>query len=704
MKRRLTICFSVIFIFLFLVACDKVNLFNSENIFTDDKEVETEPVEIVDPETHIARILELIQSDDTEALLDWIHPSAIDKYGREQIVDRNAKIHAGIGLKDIELLDFKRVNESDNQHSVSYQGKAKYLTDYGPIEKPVTYNFIYHPNESRWQLNWTPSVILPGLHDHGLVQIVPLKASRGDIFDRSGKPLAYKSFINRIGIVPSKLKDSDIPLIEQALELPEGYINEQISQEWVNDDTYVPLKTVVELTEEQKKAIDNYYLIAQQVETRTYPLGAAAAHLVGYVTNPTGEDLENEEYQGMTAEDFIGRSGLEAIYDKELRGESGYKVIVTGDYEQVLLEKEVVHGKNLYLTIDSDLQKTIYDRYQDVDATFTALDPQNGDLLALVSTPSFDPQDFVLGISQEKYDALVNNPMNPLFNKFASALTPGSTEKILTAIGGFNAGTLTEKTAYNIVGKGWTYDPSWGNHQVIRFTVVDGNVDFTNGIANSDNIYFARVALDMGIDVFNDQMANLQFGQSIAADYPFGVSQLTNNGPISDTILLADAGYGQGELLIPPAHLASIYGAIANKGVWYRPRLLLTTEETAITQHIADDAAISSIEKAMRKVVTNTNPTLNFSGTSLVGKSGTAEVGFDEATNQVRQNSWFVSYDQNQRNLVLSVTIFDTHLKTFQEAVNATEDIFRTINQGGSYAPPQAVEAERAITIEEVEE
>lgn len=694
MKRRISLLFLIAFAAFFMISCRSFNLFDSDNIFKEKDEDKTESTDIVDSGAHIDRILDLISNDDTESLLEWIHPAALDKYGREQIVDRNNLIHTSIGLQKIELKDFQPIEENDSDSNISYQGKAIYTTDYGTIEKNVTYNFIFHPKDQRWQLNWTPSVILPGLHDQGFVQIVPQKALRGDIFDRAGNPLAYKSFVNRIGVVPGGLKDEDIPGIEAAFELPEGYIQERLAQDWVREDTFVPLKTIAVLTDEQKQAIEQYYLTVQQTETRAYPLGAAAAHLIGYVAHPTEEDLTDKKYEGLTGEDFIGKSGLESIYDDQLRGKNGFKVIVTGEYEQVLLEKEAINGRNLYLTIDSDLQKMIYDHYQNTNATFTALDPKSGDLLALVSTPSYDPQEFVLGISQENYDALLNNQMKPLFNKFSAAMTPGSTEKILTSIGGFNAGTLTENTSYEIHGKGWTYDPSWGNHQVIRYTVVDGNIDFLHGIANSDNIYFARVALDMGIDTFNAQMANLQFDQNIATDYPFAVAQLTNNGPVSDTVLLADAGYGQGELLIPPAHLASVYGAVANQGVWYRPRLLLSTAEEIITEKIADQNALSALDKAMRMVCTSTYPMINVSGASLAGKSGTAEAGYDEVNAAIRQNSWFVSYDQNQRNLVLSVTIFDTHLTGFLDAVNATKDIYQTLYQNGPYSVPQAAEVE----------
>ena len=672
-----------------MVSCESI--FSSNSIFNEPEESTESTIETVEnADLQISRILDLIESDNTEALIEWIYPNALEKYGREQIVERNEKIHNSIGLNSIELQDFTPIN-TEKDGRLAYQGTAIYETEYGTIKKQNTFNFIYHPKAGRWQLNWTPSVILPGLHDKGLVQILPLPAQRGNIYDRSGNPLAIRAYINRVGFVPSSLLESDIPAIEAAFDLSEGFINEQLELDWVKDNTFVPIKTIVELSDEQKNTIDNFHLTVEQVTTRSYPLAEAAAHLIGYVGKPTVEDLEKEENSDLTAEDYIGKAGLEAIYEDRLRGESGFKVIVTGDYQQVLLEKEAKNGSDIYLTIDSDLQKRIYDLNADNNATFTAIDPRNGDILALISTPSYNPHDFVLGINQTDYDNLIDDPNIPLYNKFADAMTPGSTEKILTSIAAFNAGTLTKNTIYNIQGKGWTYDGSWGNHQVIRYTVVDGDIDYNSAIYNSDNIYFARVALDMGLQAFNEQMANLQFGENIAADYPFGIAQLTNNGDVQDTVLLADAGYGQGELLISPTHIASIYGAVSQNGVWYRPRLLLDTEVQIITDNIASTADIQTIDNALRLVVTNTYPSVNYSNMKLAGKTGTAESGYDEINGLVKQNSWFISYDQNQRNLVLATTFFDTHLLSFNEAVNASGEIFQNIYSDGPYSVSEAI-------------
>lgn len=673
-----------------LTACSGFNLYDKKGGIKDLTE---EPkVSQADARPQIQRILDLIETDDCESLLEWVCPKALEKYGRKQIIDRNRKIHQGIDLKKIQLKDFAPLDEKLAGDLISYQGTATYVTGYGDLVKAVTYNFIYQPKANRWQLDWTPSVILPGLHDQGLVQVLPLQAKRGSILDRQGKKLASQAYVDRIGLVPKTFNRQDAPLVESAFNLPEGYVDRQLDQEWVKEDMLVPLKTLPSLDEDQKEAVQKYHLSVEPVESRSYPLGPAAAHLIGYVGYPTAEDLAKEENSDLTAHDFIGKSGLEALYESQLRGKNGFKLIVTGDYQQVLLEEEPVNGQDIHLTIDSDLQKQIYEMAKDRDACFTALDPRNGDLLALLSTPSYEPQDFVLGISQSAYEDLVNNPKKPLFNKFIGAMTPGSTEKVLTSIAGFHSGTLTPTSSYNIQGKGWTYDSSWGNYQVIRYEQVDGDIDFTQGLARSDNIFFARLALDMGMEKFTSEMDRLRFGQEICPDYPFGRAQLTNSGQLGSTILLADAAYGQGELLISQAHLASIFGAVANKGCWYRPRLLLSSNTEVLEEQIVDQVGLTAIDKALRQVCTGTYPSLNISEASLAGKSGTAEVGYDESSQKTRQNSSFIAYDQANPTLVLAVTCFDTHNQSFTEAVDLTKQIFQKVYQAGPYRPAEAVQ------------
>ncbi|NLM20079.1 MAG: hypothetical protein GX217_08730 [Clostridiaceae bacterium] len=716
-KRRFLLYITMI-IFLFgLVACDSLNIFGSNS---DKKKNENQATangasdsdsnvvnkagpatEISNSKTQVDRIIELIEADDPELLMEWVHPNAIEKYGREQIVERNNKVHSGIGLESIELSDFSALGNTEKEGTVSYQGNAVYETVYGDIKKQVTYNFIFHPNANRWQLDWTPSVILPGLHDQGLVQIQPIRATRGNIYDREGNALAIRGYINRIGIVPENLKNSNIPVIEALFGLPEGYIQTQLELEWVKDDTFVPLKTMTILSEEQKAGAADLGVIIEPTETRSYPLGEAATHLVGYVGYVTAEDLEKEEYAGMTGQDYIGKTGIEAIYDKELRGEHGFRVVVTGEYEQVLLEKEVVNGRDLYLTIDSKLQKTIYEAAKDKDAAFTALDPRNGDILAMVSTPSYDPHDFVLGISHEKYQELLDNPLNPLYGKFNQAMIPGSAEKLVTAIAGLNAGTLTLDTTYDIQGKSWTYDESWGNYKVTRYQTIDGIMDLDNAIVTSDNIYFARVALDMGFDAFSEQMSNLLFGEPIAGDYPFGIAQITNEGLIdNNTILLADAGYGQGELLISPVHLSSIYGAVANDGIWYRPRILLSTEPELITQNITTHENIRYLDNSLRSVITRTYTDLIMPNVNIAGKTGTAEVGEDLELGRMKENSWLVSYDQNKRNMVLCTIDFNSHYYGVGYGTLTTKLMYETIYADGPYIPPKSIDPNQIGAIE----
>lgn len=670
---------------LILTACDSLSFFPQEDVFNP-----TDPEKpVVNTDGQIKRIMDLIEQDDNERLYQWVHPDAQKRYGREQIIERADHIHQSIGLKSIELKDFSLMDNNAKDLPV-YRGTVIYDTAYGRIEQQTSYTFRFHPAEQTWKLDWTPSVILPGLHENGTVQILPQKARRGHIFDRAGRPLAQLGHIQRVSLVPGSFDKSKIPEIEEYFELPEGFIQKKMDQPWVTDYVLVPLFTDPDLTDDDRKKIAEFTLSLDVIEQRVYPGGEALSHLIGYVGLPSAEDLEKEENAGLTAQDYIGKAGLESIYDQRLRGKSGFKIVVTGEYEQVLLEDSARDGEDIYLTIDAALQQKLYNELKDLNSTLTAINPQTGEILALISTPGYDTQAFVSGISQEDYDQLLNNPDKPLFNKFQNRLTPGSTMKILTAIAGLNAGTLTPETTYEIIGKGWQPDSSWGNYEVKRFNVVDGEIGLEDAVVYSDNIYFARVALDMGAENFREQMEKLGFHKQLVPDYPFQQSMISESGSLDNTILLADAGYGQGQLQITPVNLASVVGSIAAKGKWVEPHLDRKTEPEILTEHILPEDQTGYLAGAMRKVVTQTYAeTLNRENIALAGKSGTAERGLDES-GTMRLDSWFVAYDQDNPNLVMALTVFDAHkFEVGAYAAKKIGELFDVVYEDGPYTVPE---------------
>ena len=231
-----------------------------------------------------------------------------------------------------------------------------------------------------------------------------------------------------MGIVPGKLKERvrSIKRIADILEIKTEDIEKELSAKWVREDSFVPLKTVkkigaldrmalepdaeiLEEFERQRELLEIPGIMISDTKIRTYPYKEAAAHLVGYVQNVTAEDLEKHAGEGYTANSVIGRSGAEGLYERELKGQNGYRIYLAdsdGNEKKEIACRAAEDGKDIKLTIDAELQKIFYEQYGKDKSCSAALDPYTGEVLALVSTPSFDSNDFVMGFSSQVWAAL----------------------------------------------------------------------------------------------------------------------------------------------------------------------------------------------------------------------------------------------------------------------------------------------------------
>lgn len=627
-----------------------------------------------DPDQTMAHILELLAEDDTRSLLKNIYPLALERYGEEQIVRRNAKIHADLAVEKIRYSQLQKVQDSSNDAQVFYTVKVNYQTGYGELSDQLVMSLVWHPEARAWQLDWTPDIILPKLRDTGSVQIEKLKARRGEIRDRAGWPLAQERSLVEVSLVKGAFDESRIEEAEQLLGLAPGVIDSKLSQSWVQEQTLVPIGRLPDLKDVDYRAFRELGLSWNEQRSRYYPFGEALAPLIGYVAEPTAEDMEKEAYRQLDLTDLIGKAGLEQIYDRELRGEDGYRVYISGAYEQSLMEKPAVDGKDIQLTIDAIAQRDVYEVLRGLNYSLSAIDPKTGEIVLLMSGPAYDPMEFVMGLDADRYQALLSDPGEPLIAKFQGALTPGSTQKIATAMIGLENASLDPLEEIEILGKEWQADPSWGNYYVTRYSEKDGYFNLEDALSYSDNIYFARLAVEMGADAFDRGMENLGLGQLICPDYPFARSQISNHGPLGEdeSILLADTAYGQGELLYNQTHLASIYAALLNDGSIRPATLILNREDltnVALSSgngELVKEARLLSedqqvlLRQAVERVVDEQYARYMLRGpVEPAGKSGTAEVG-ENAQGDMLINSWFAGYERRDPNLVLVFTLFDS--------------------------------------------
>lgn len=581
--------------------------------------------------------------------------------GEVEITDRPIKIYDSLGVKAINIKDrdIKKVSKNKKQVTAKYELQ----TNYGKINRDVKLNFIKEDKD--WKLDWNQSVIIPGMQKNQSINIEPLKSERGKILDRNNVELATTGTAREVGIVPNNVSTSDYKAIAEKLDLSESYIKQQAEQDWVKDDTFVPLKTVQNMNQDTKRFVEKYHLTTQETESRQYPFEEATTHLLGYVGPINSEELKQKAFKGYKKDAIVGKKGIEKLYDKDLQNKDGYRVTIIDDNNKVidtLIKKKKKDGKDIKLTIDSRVQKSIYNNMKDDYGSGTAIHPQTGELLALVSTPSYDVYPFMNGMSDEDYKKLTEDDKEPLLNKFQITTSPGSTQKILTAMIGLNNKTLDDKTSYKINGKGWQKDKSWGDYNVTRYEVVNGDIDLKQAIESSDNIFFARVALELGSKKFEEGMKRLGVGEDIPSDYPFYNAQISNKN-LDNEILLADSGYGQGEILINPVQILSIYSALENKGNVNAPHVLKDTKNKVWKKNIISQENIKLLTDGMQQVVNKTHrEDIYRSYANLVGKSGTAELKMKQGETG-QQIGWFISYNKDNPNMMMAINVKDVQDK-----------------------------------------
>ncbi|MDN5923995.1 MAG: penicillin-binding protein 2 [Xanthomonadales bacterium] len=417
--------------------------------------------------------------------------------------------------------------------------------------------------------------------------------ARGLIYDRHGRLLADNVPAFRLEVVPERVHDIDAMLsqLSRVLPLSEDDID-RFHAELKHHRSFqsVPLKLDLNQAEIARFAVNRWSFPGVDVVpylTRNYPMGRDFAHIVGYVGRIDANDLKSLDadlYEGTT---HIGKTGLERYYEKLLHGRPGYELVeVNADQRplRVLERHPPQSGTSIYLTIDARLQHAAVLALGDHAGAAVAVDPRNGEVLAMVSNPAFDPNLFVDGISQTDYSALLQNPDKPLLARATRGLyPPGSTIKPFLGLGGLVLGL--RKPSDSIVSTGTWYLPgvSRGYRDDQRWGA--GRVDLEEAIERSVNTYFYALAHDMGIDRLSKFMAKFGFGQVTGIDLigesagilpsrQWKKAHRTQPWYPGETVI---AGIGQGYWAVTPLQLAHAMATLANHDVAHVPHLLYAT-------------------------------------------------------------------------------------------------------------------------------
>ncbi len=632
------------------------------------------------PEQILLAYMDCITRKRYEEMYGMLTKGSADAISEKDFAARNSAIYEGIEMENMIV----NITGYDKENLT-----VKYATSFDTVAGSVSFEneASFLEEDGMYKIVWDDSMIFPGLGTSDKVRVSTVQAERGEILDRNGRMLAGKGVASSVGIIPGKLqnKEKAIKKIANLLEIKPEEIEKKLSANWVKDDSFVPVKTlrkvkdtellvpdpdknVLREQKRQQKLLSIAGVMISDTEIREYPLKEAAAHLVGYVQNVTAEDLEEHAGEGYTSSSVIGKSGMEGLYEKELKGENGCRIYITdseGEEKEELACKQVQHGKDIRLTIDADLQSWLYESFKIDKSCSVSINPFTGEVLALVSTPSYDNNAFIMGMSGKQWKSLNEDDKKPLYNRFRQVWCPGSTFKPITAAIGLQSGAINAAEDFGSEGLSWQKDKSWGTYHVTTLHTYKP-VILENALIYSDNIYFAKAALKIGSEEMERALSGIGFHAEMPFEIKMGESGYSNTEHIESEIQLADSGYGQGQVLVNPLHMACIYTSFCNNGDIVKPCLLY--KDGGRTEYWISDAFSQKTSKqvldGITKVVNDPQGTgyaIHRKDFILAGKTGTAEIKASKEDTSGTELGWFtvLTPNRNAKKPILIVSIVE---------------------------------------------
>lgn len=572
-------------------------------------------------------------------------------YDQQTFVERNQNIYEGIEASNFQI---EVTDETDNE--LTYNVKMNTIAGEVTFENKTTIE--------DGKIVWDDSFIFPDLTQNDRVRVSEDEAIRGQILDRNGKMLAGQGEAYSVGLVRGKLNgENDYDQLAELLVLTKESIQKTMSASWIQDDSFVPLTTIPSTdTQLENQLLQIPGVQLNTVEVRTYPYGEVTSHLTGYMQQVTAEDLEKHQGEGYTETSMIGRSGIEAAYEKQLKGTNGATISIVdenGSTKSTVATQEKQDGQDITLTIDIDLQRDLYNAFDEDQSASVAMNPTNGEVLALVSTPSFDSNDFIYGFSTEEWDDLNNDEDQPLTNRFRATWVPGSTMKAITAAIGLETDSLDASKDFGAEMK-WQKDSSWGDYFVTTLHAPNPN-NLRNALIYSDNVYFAKAALEIGKDNLEKGYKSLMIGEDIPFELALTKSQYTSDS-FDDEILIADSGYGQGQILMNPVQMTSIYSSFMNDGKMMTPHVVKSTETSVWAEPFSKETT-DEIKSDLIQVVEDNNGTahaLNNSQYQLAAKTGTGEIKDSQDDTTGTELGWLsVASTDSSKPIVITTMVED---------------------------------------------
>jgi penicillin-binding protein 2 len=541
-----------------------------------------------------------------------------------------------------------------------------------------------------WRLQVLGAENFRQLAEQNRIRKEPVMAGRGKLFDRENRLIVdnYPSVSCFLVREQSKNVDADLPLIALGLNLDLEQLRATL-RHYRAAPGYQPIPIKQDISADETAFIEAHRNELPELETideerRLYPRDGFAAHLIGYVGEVSEEDLNNIRYAAYAPGDVVGKAGVEATYDQLLRGQDGSRDVIVDSHGREVGYLGIQHaipGQDLKLTIDIDLQRTAEVALGDANGAVVAMDPRNGEILAMVSHPSYDPNAFAVRINRKDWNELITNPNHPLMNKaIQDQLAPGSTFKIIMSAAGLQEG-VAQDMHVNCTGGGNFYG---------RFFHCDhhhGVLDISQAIPLSCDTFFYTLAQKLGIDTIARYATSFGLSQKTGIDLP---NEMAGIMPSTQWEMknyhqryypgnTISVGIGQGETQVTPLQLARALGGIASNGHFVRPHVVNTDQLPADFRQAIVDTFPGSGEKTVplnpdtwmtitdgmaAATTTGTAAGAHIEGVDFAGKTGTAQVtGLGDTHikgGAKTPNSWFVGMVP-RRNPEIVIAVLQEH-------------------------------------------
>lgn len=513
-----------------------------------------------------------------------------------------------------------------------------------------------------WQLQILQGSEYRKVSESNRLRVFGVPAPRGIIFDRNGVPLVKNISYFCAALIPGEFDNQRIPDLARMLKVPEEELSRRLTRKGQSPFTPVRLKeglTFSEVSYIEARKSDFPGLMIEIEVSRQYIYGTAGAHVIGYLGKRNPIQSKDPAFRDVPPEAFIGQWGVEKIFDTSLRGTAGQRIIevdALGREIRLLKENPPVKGQDLTLSIDIALQKEVEKAFDGKTGALVALKPDTGEVLGLISAPSFDPNKFVKGISSDEWTSLMKDKRLPMLDRAVqSQYPPGSTFKIITAIAGLESGVINEATTATC--KGGISFGKW--HFGCWKKTGHNTVSLHRALVESCDVYFYETGRKLGIDRIYDYATRFGLGKETGIVLGSEKKGLipntawkteTKKSPwyLGETFVNA---IGQGYIAATPLQMAVMMSAVSNGGTVYRPTLIKDEDSVVLRHAEVKPETLDAIKQHLSGVVNEpggTGGAARSGMTTIGGKTGTAQVvslrkDLKYLSEKHRDHAWFVA-------------------------------------------------------------